>query len=55
MVINAKSISKLKRLKSQLHSKFKMKGLGAAKKIFDMKILRDRKVGKLKLCQKGIW
>lgn len=46
-------MSEVNHLKSQLSEEFEMKDLGAAKKILDMDIQRDRKVGKLFLTQKS--
>ena len=37
----------IQKLKAQLKEKFDMKDLGEAKKILDMKIIRDRSKGKL--------
>ena len=53
MLIAAKSMLEIKRLKSLLGDEFEMKDLGAAKKILGMEeIHRDRKAGKLYLSQK---
>lgn len=49
MIIATKSISKIKRLKSQLSNEFEMKDLGATKKILDLEILKKRKLGILNL------
>lgn len=38
MLITTKSMSKIKKLKAQLNSKFKMKYLDVAKKIFDIEV-----------------
>jgi hypothetical protein len=53
MLIAAKSMLKIKRLKSLLGDEFEMKDLGVAKKILGMEIHRDRKAGKLYLSQKN--
>ncbi|KAJ8640321.1 hypothetical protein MRB53_017015 [Persea americana] len=53
MLIAAKDMFEINRLKTQLSGGFEMKDLGAAKKILGMEIQRDRKVGKLSLSQKG--
>ena len=53
MLIAAKDMSEINRLKTQLSGEFEMKDLGAAKKILGMEIQRDRKAGKLSLSQKG--
>jgi hypothetical protein len=47
MLIAAKSMCEVKRLKSLLHKEFEMKDLGAAKKILGMEIRRDRETRKL--------
>jgi hypothetical protein len=52
MLIAAKSMLEIKRLKSLLGDEFEMKDLGVVKKILGMEIHRDRKVGKLYLSQK---
>jgi hypothetical protein len=52
MLIAAKNMLEIKRLKSLLSDEFEMKDLGAAKKILGMEIQRDRKAGKLYLSQK---
>uniref|UniRef100_A0A2N9FA36 CCHC-type domain-containing protein n=1 Tax=Fagus sylvatica TaxID=28930 RepID=A0A2N9FA36_FAGSY len=53
MLIAAKSMCEVKRLKSLLHKEFEMKDLGAAKKILGMEIRRDRETRKLWLSQKN--
>ena len=53
MLIAAKDKSEIAKLKAQLSKEFEMKDLGAAKKILGIKIIRDRKSGKLYLSQKG--
>ena len=53
MLIAAKDMFEINRLKAQLSGEFEMKDLGAAKKILGMEIRRDRKAGKLSLSQKG--
>ena len=45
MLIAAKSIREVDKLKALLQRKFEMKDLGAARKILGMEILWDRKVG----------
>lgn len=52
MLIAAKSMVEINKLKSQLSQEFEMKNLGAAKKILGMEIKRDRKKGQLCLSQK---
>ena len=52
MLIAAKDISKVDKLKVQLKQEFKIKDLGAAEKILGMKIHRNRQEGKLFLFQK---
>lgn len=52
MLIIAKNMLEIKRLKSLLSDEFEMKDLGDAKKILGMEIHRNRKVGKLYLSQK---
>jgi hypothetical protein len=47
MLIAAKSMCEVKKLKSLLHKKFEMKDLGATKKILGMEIRRDREARKL--------
>uniref|UniRef100_A0A2N9HZR4 CCHC-type domain-containing protein n=1 Tax=Fagus sylvatica TaxID=28930 RepID=A0A2N9HZR4_FAGSY len=53
MLIAAKSMCEVNRLKSLLHKEFEMKDLGAAKKILGMEIRRDREARKLWLSQKN--
>uniref|UniRef100_A0A2N9IUP8 CCHC-type domain-containing protein n=1 Tax=Fagus sylvatica TaxID=28930 RepID=A0A2N9IUP8_FAGSY len=53
MLIAAKSMCEVNRLKSLLHKEFEMKDLGAAKKILGMEIYRDRGARKLWLSQKN--
>jgi hypothetical protein len=53
MLIAAKSMCEVKRLKSLLHKEFEMKDLGAAKKILGMEIRRDREERKPWLSQKN--
>jgi hypothetical protein len=53
MLIAAKSMCEVNRLKSFLHKEFEMKDLGAAKKILGMEICRDREARKLWLSQKN--
>jgi hypothetical protein len=53
MLIAAKSMCEVNRLKSLLHKEFEMKDLGAAKKIPDMEIRRDKEARKLWLSQKN--
>ena len=52
MLIAAKSMVEVNRLKSLLGKEFDMKDLGAARKILGMEIRRDRSAGKLWLSQK---
>ena len=52
MLIAAKDISKVDKLKVQLKQEFEVKDLGAAKKILEIKIHRNRQEGKLFLSQK---
>jgi hypothetical protein len=47
MLIAAKSMCEVDRLKSLLYKEFEMKDLGAAKKILDIEIRRDREARKL--------
>ena len=49
MLIAAKDMSEISKLKAQLSVEFEMKDLGAAKKILGMEIHRDKIVGKLYL------
>ncbi|KAG7558728.1 Integrase catalytic core [Arabidopsis thaliana x Arabidopsis arenosa] len=53
MLIAAKQMCDIQRLKDLLSAEFEMKDLGAAKKILGMEILRDRSQNKLFLSQKG--
>uniref|UniRef100_A0A2N9FA25 Integrase catalytic domain-containing protein n=1 Tax=Fagus sylvatica TaxID=28930 RepID=A0A2N9FA25_FAGSY len=53
MLIAAKSMCEVNRLKSLLHKEFEMKDLGVAKKILGMEIRRDREARKLWLSQKN--
>ncbi|KAG8483625.1 hypothetical protein CXB51_023496 [Gossypium anomalum] len=53
MLIAAKDKGEIRKVKAQLSEEFEMKYLGPAKKILGMEILRDRKVSKLYLSQKG--
>ncbi|KAG8496044.1 hypothetical protein CXB51_009475 [Gossypium anomalum] len=53
MLIVAKEKGKIRKVKAQLSEEFEMKDLGPAKKILGIEILRDRKVSKLYLSQKG--
>ena len=53
MLIFAKSMCEVNKLKSLLHKEFEMKNLGVAKKILGMEIRRDRKARKLWLSQKN--
>ena len=46
MLIAAKSMCEVNRLKSLLHKEFEMKDLGAAKKILGMEIRKDREARK---------
>ena len=52
MLIAAKSKEEIRIVKQQLNNEFKMKDLGAAKKILRMEIMRDGVVGRLSLSQK---
>jgi hypothetical protein len=52
MLIAAKSMCEVNRLKSLLHKEFEMKDLGAAKKILGMEIRKDKEARKLWLSQK---
>jgi hypothetical protein len=47
MLIAAKNLVEINRLKTQLSGEFEMKDLGATKKILGMEIHRDREAGKL--------
>jgi Reverse transcriptase (RNA-dependent DNA polymerase) len=51
MLIAAKNMSDIAKLKVKLKTEFQMKDLGAAKKILGMEISRDRKENKLYLSQ----
>jgi hypothetical protein len=53
MLITAKSIVEVNKLKVLLSKEFDMKDLGAAKKILGMEIRRDRDAKKLRLSQAG--
>ena len=53
MLIATKDKEEIRRAKAQLSREFEMKDFGAAKKILEMDILRDRLTGKLYLSQKG--
>ncbi|KAG8478507.1 hypothetical protein CXB51_028390 [Gossypium anomalum] len=53
ILIAAKDKGEIRKVKAQLSEEFEMKYLGPAKKILGMEILRDRKVSKLYLSQKG--
>jgi hypothetical protein len=53
MLIAAKSMCEVNRLKSLLHKEFEMKDLDAAKKILGMEIRKDREARKLWLSQKN--
>ncbi|KAG8477010.1 hypothetical protein CXB51_030151 [Gossypium anomalum] len=53
MLIAAKDKGEIRKVKAQLSEEFDMKDFGPAKKILGMEILRDRKVSKLYLSQKG--
>jgi hypothetical protein len=52
ILIASKDMSLVNKLKSQLSSEFKMKDLGAARKILGIEIRRDQQAGKLFLPQK---
>ena len=52
MLIAAKDMREIRKVKAQLSKEFEMKDLGAAKKILGMEILRDRDTCKLYLSQK---
>jgi len=52
ILIAAKNMLEIKKLKSLLSDEFEMKDLGVAKKIQEMEIHCDRKAGKLYLSQK---
>jgi hypothetical protein len=53
MLIAAKDMKEIQKLKDQLKADFEMKDLGAAKKILGMEIVRDRKSRILHLSQKS--
>ncbi|GJT68251.1 retrotransposon protein, putative, ty1-copia subclass [Tanacetum coccineum] len=53
MLVAAKDMEEIKKLKIILNTEFDMKDLGAARKILGMEIIRDRKHGKLFLSQKS--
>ena len=53
MLIVAKSMIEVNKLKILLRKEFDMKNLGAAKKILGMEIRKDRDARKLWLSQKG--
>ncbi|KAG8500185.1 hypothetical protein CXB51_004397 [Gossypium anomalum] len=53
MLIAAKDKVEIRKVKAQLSEEFEMKDLGPSKKILGMEILKDRKVSKLYLSQKG--
>ena len=53
MLIAARDRFEVTKLKTLLGREFKMKDLGAAKKILGMEIYRDQKAGKLYLTQKS--
>ena len=53
MLIAAKSMCKVNRLKSLLHKEFEMKDLGATKKILGMEIHKDKEARKLWLSHKN--
>ncbi|KAG8474935.1 hypothetical protein CXB51_031652 [Gossypium anomalum] len=53
MLIATKDKGEIIKVKAQLSEEFEMKDLGPAKKILGMEILRERKVSKLYLIQKG--
>ena len=53
MLIAAKNLVEVNKLKTLLSGEFKMKDLGATKKILGMEIHRDRQAGKLFLSQKN--
>jgi len=52
MLIAAKNMSEVNKLKAQLKQEFELKDLGAAKKILGMKIHKNIQEGKLFLSQK---
>ena len=51
MLIVGSSIEEINDLKKQLSKQFAIKGLGAAKQILGMRIIRDKANGTLKLSQ----
>ena len=53
MLIASKDLCKIKELKENLKNRFEMKDLGAASRILGMDIIRDRKNGWVKLCQRS--
>ena len=53
MLIAARSMVEIDKLKSMLSKEFEMKDLGSAKKILGMEIVRDRSEGRLCLSQRG--
>ncbi|GJW84275.1 retrovirus-related pol polyprotein from transposon TNT 1-94 [Tanacetum coccineum] len=53
MLVAAKDMEEVKKLKILLNTEFDMKDLGEARKILGMEIIRDRKHGKLFLSQKS--
>jgi hypothetical protein len=53
MLIAAKNLVEINKLKTQLSGEFEMKDLGATKKILGMEIHRDREAGKLFLSHKS--
>ncbi|GJZ67158.1 retrovirus-related pol polyprotein from transposon TNT 1-94 [Tanacetum coccineum] len=53
MLVAAKDMEEVKKLKILLNTEFDMKYLGVARKILGMEIIRDRKHGKLFLSQKS--
>ncbi|KAG8472509.1 hypothetical protein CXB51_035268 [Gossypium anomalum] len=53
MLIAAKDKGEIRKVKAQLSEEFEMKDLELVKKILGMEILRDRKISKLYLSQKG--
>lgn len=55
MLIASKDLCKIKELKENLKNRFEMKDLGAASRILGMDIIRDRKNGWVKLCQRSTW
>ncbi|GKA61462.1 retrovirus-related pol polyprotein from transposon TNT 1-94 [Tanacetum coccineum] len=53
MLVAAKDMEEIKKLKILLNTEFDMKDLGATRKILGIKIIRDQKHGKLFLSQKS--